>query len=193
MADRFLNLLLARLRFAAANLQVLPLLAFLLVIAAALAQLFLLPGREAAIEEAERQLASLERNARRAMIERQGERQGVHVSPEETRQRLLDRFPSENQLNSELGRLIEMATEQGLQVPSGDYRLMPGKDGLFDRYVISLPVKGNYRAIRRYVMAVRSEFPDLAIDDITLRRENIGSTEVEVQLRFVLFGRRNNA
>jgi hypothetical protein len=193
MADRFLNLLLARLRFAAANLQVLPLLAFLLAIAAALAQLFLLPGREAAIEEAERQLASLERKTRRAMIEHQSEHQDEHLSPEDIRARLLERFPSENQLNTELGRLIEMATQQGLQVPSGDYRLMPGKDGLFDRYVLSLPVKGNYRAIRRYVMAVRNEFPDLAVDDITLRRDNIGSPEVEAQLRFVLFGRRKAA
>jgi len=189
MADRFLNSLLARLRFAAANLQVLSLLAFLLVVAAALAQLFLLPGREAAIEEGERRLAAFERSTRRAAIERQG----VRFSPENTRQLLLERFPTEAQLNAELGCLIEMASKEGLQVPSGDYRLLPGKDGLFDRYVLNLPVKGSYRTIRRYVAAVRSEFPDLAVDDITLHRENIGSTEVEAQLRFVLFGRRKAA
>ena len=189
MVDRFLKLALARLRFAAANLQLLPLLAFLLVAAAALAQLFLLPAREAAIEESERRLASLERSSRRAAMEHQSER----VSPGDTRQRLLDRFPTEDQLNGELGRLIEMASKAGLQVPSGDYRLMPGKDGLFDRYVLNLPVKGSYQTIRRYVVAVRSEFPDLAVDDISLRRENIGSAEVEAQLRFVLFGRRTPA
>jgi hypothetical protein len=189
MADRFLKLALARLRFAAANLSALPLLAFLLVVATALAQLFLLPGREAAIEESERRLASLERSTRRAAIERQSEQ----VSPVDTRQRLLERFPTEDQLNAELGRLIEMAGKEGLQVPSGDYRLMPGKEGLFDRYVLNLPVKGSYRTIRRYVVAVRKEFPDLAVDDITLRRENIGNAEVEAQLRFVLFGRRKGA
>ena len=187
MADRFLNLLLARLRFAAANLQVVPLAAFLLVIAAALTQFVLLPGREVAIEETGRRLSSLERTTRRVLIERQSN----HASPMDTRQRLLDRFPTENQLNGELGRLIEMATEQGLQVPNGDYRLMPGKDGLFDRYVLNLPVKGSYRKIRNYVTAVRGEFPDLAVDDITLRRDNIGNIDVEAQLRFVLFGRRN--
>jgi hypothetical protein len=187
MADRFLNLLLARLRFAAANLQVVPLIAFLLVIAAALAQFVLLPGHEAAIEETGLRLSSLERTTRRTLIERQSK----NASPKDTRQRLLDRFPTENQLNAELGRLIAMATEQGLQVPNGDYRLMPGKDGLFDRYVLNLPVKGSYRKIRSYVTAVRGEFPDLAVDDITLRRDNIGNTDVEAQLRFVLFGRRN--
>lgn len=189
MAERFLSASLARLRFALANLQVLPLIALLLVLAALLTQLFLLPTREIAIEEAEHRLSSVERSTRRSMIERQTD----SVSPEATRQRLLDRFPGEDQLNSELGRVIELATQQGLQVPSGDYRLIPGKDGLFDRYVLSLPVKGSYRTIRRFVTAVRSEFPDLAIEDITLRRENIGSSEVEAQFRFVLFGRKKNA
>lgn len=189
MADRFLSSLLARLRFGVANLQVLPSISLLLVMAATLAHLFLLPGREAAIEESERRLSSLERNTRRLVLERQS----VRVSPEDTRKRLLDRFPSEEQLNAELGRLIEMAGKEGLSVPNGDYRLTPGKDGLFDRYVLNLPVKGSYQTIRRYVAAVRMAFPDLAIDDITLRRESIGSMEVEAQLRFVLFGRRKAA
>lgn len=189
MADRFLSSLLARLRFSAVNAQVLPTVSLLLVLVAALVHLFLLPSYEAAIEDAERRLASLERSARRAALEPQT----VRVSPEDTRKLLLERFPNEEQLNAELGHLIEMAGKEGLSVPSGDYRLTPGKDGLFDRYVLNLPVKGSYQTIRRYVAAVRMAFPDLAIDDITLRRENIGSTEVEAQLRFVLFGRRNAA
>ena len=189
MADRFLTRLLDRLRFNVANLAVLPLIAFTLVIVAATAQLFLLPGHEAAIEETERRLVNLERKARRAQIERQN----VEATPEDTRQRLLDRFPNEDQLNAELGRLIELATEQGVKLPNGDYRLMPGKDGLFDRYVLTLPVKGSYQSIRNYVTAVRREFPDLAVDDLTLRRENIGSAEVDAQLRFVLFGRKKSS
>jgi hypothetical protein len=189
MADRFLKLLLARLRFAAANLPVLPLIAFLLVVAAAVTHLFVLPGREAAIEESGQRLVSLERSARRAAMERQTER----VTPEDTRQRLLDRFPTEEQLNAELGRLLELASKEGLQVPSGDYRLVPGKDGLFDRYVLNLPVKGGYQSIRHYVATVRQEFPDLAVEDISLRRENIGAGQVEAQLRFILFGRRSAA
>ena len=189
MADRLLKLLLARLQFVAANLPLLPLIAFLLVVAAASTQLFLLPAREEAIDEAERRVASLERSTRRAAIEKQSEQ----TTPEDTRQRLLDRFPMQDQLNAELGGLIELANKGGLQVPSGDYRLMPGKDGLFDRYVLNLPVKGSYQSIRRYVVAVRKAYPDLAVDDISLRRENIASPEVEAQIRFILFGRRSAA
>jgi hypothetical protein len=189
MADRFLKLLVGRLRFVAANPPLLPLLAFLLVAGAAAVQFFVLPGREAAIEVGERRYAALERSQRRAQIERR--ESGTDTgSARETRQRLLERFPDESELNAELGRLIALAGEQGLHVPSGDYRLLPAKGGLFDRYVLSLPVKGNYRAIRQYVGAARREFPDLAVEDISLRRDNIGNAEVEAQLRFVLFGRR---
>lgn len=186
MADRFLNSLWARLCFAAANLQVLPTISLLLLMAVAWGHLFLLPGRETAIDDAERRLSALERSARRAALERHS----VRISPEQTRQNLLAHFPDEAQLNAELGRLIELAGQEGLSVPSGDYRMTVGKEGLFDRYVLNLPVKGSYRAIRRYVQAARTAFPDLAIDDMTLRREAIGSAEVEAQLRFVRFGRK---
>ncbi|MBS1145063.1 MAG: hypothetical protein H6R14_2469 [Proteobacteria bacterium] len=185
MVDRLLNRLLARLRYALANLPVLPLIALLLVLGATLTHLFRLPAHEAAIEEAERRAASLERSTRRAALERQVDR----VSPDDTRQRLLERFPDEQQLNGELGRIIEMAGQEGLLVPTGEYRLVPGKDGLFDRYVLSLPVKGSHAVIRRYVASVRKQFPDIAVEDISLRRENIGSTELEAQLRFVIFRR----
>lgn len=186
MADRFLKRLVARLHFTAANMPLLPLIAFLLLVAAALTHVLLLPAREAAIDAAERKLVSLERTTRRAAIEKQGE----NNSPEDTRQRLLDRFPMQDGLNAELGGLIELATKEGLQVPSGDYRLMPGKDGLFDRYVLNLPTKGSYQNVRHYVAAARKAYPDLAVEDISLRRESIGSPEVEAQIRFILFGRK---
>lgn len=186
MADRFLKSLAARLRFVAANPPLLPLLALLLLGLAGSVQFFLLPARQAAFDAAEIRLAGLERSARRAAIERQSH----SGSPDETRQRLLERFPDETQLNGELGRLLEMAASGGLSLASGDYRLQPARDGMFDRYVLNLPVKGEYRKIRHYVQAVRQAFPDLAVDDIGLRRENIGSLEVEAQLRLVLFSRR---
>lgn len=186
MDNRFLNAALARLRFAAANRQPWPLAALALVTAAVGGHVFVLPAREAAIDDAARRLASLDKEMRRAAIARQVR----ESSPTEARQRLLDRFPTEVQLNATLGRMLDKAKGAGLQVPSGDYRLQLDKKGPIDRYVLTLPVKGSYLNIRRYVAAVCAEFPDLAVEDIGLRRENIGATEVEAQLRFMLFGRR---
>lgn len=187
MAHRFLTRAGARLRFAAANLQPLPLAAFVLTLGAAATQLFVLPGREAAIAAAEQRLTVLERNSRREALARQRET----VSPAQTRQRLFGRFPTEVQRNATLARLLEIARNQGLQVPTGDYRLTASKDGPLDRYVLNLPVKGGYLPIRRTVASMRGEFADLAVDEIALRREHIGAGEVDAQLRFVLFGRKD--
>lgn len=177
---------LTRLRFALAYPDWLLLFSAALLLIVLAGQLLALPRADDAIEQAERQLARQERDHRRLQIERRLAR----TSPEEARQNLLERFPDEAQLHRELGRLIELAKETNLRLPSGDYRLIAGQDKLFDRYVLNLPVQGGYRDIRRYLGAARQEFPTLAIEDVTMSRENIGTTELNAQLRLVIFSRR---
>jgi hypothetical protein len=94
-----------------------------------------------------------------------------------------------SRLHAELGRLLELADQKGLQLSAGEYRLLAGKDKLFDRYVLNLPVQGSYRDLRAYLTTIRSEFPALAIEDVTLRRENIGASTIDAQLRLVTFFR----
>jgi hypothetical protein len=189
MVSRFLKAAPLRLRFALANLRPLPLLAFVLVLAVVVCQVVLMPSRERALAEAEESLTQSERAVRRQQIARQEQA----ASPAEARQRLLDRFPGEQGLNAELGRVLELAGTHGLTLPEGEYRLVAGKDGLFDRYVLNLPVSGGYQAIRGYARAIRQEFPEMAIDDLTIRRPNIGAGQVDAQLRLILFARKGAA
>lgn len=181
-----MNTWLSRSRFALANPQWLALAGGLLVLIAAGLHLVVLPGREAAIEAGERQMQQLERASRRARIDRQL----TQATPEQARLSLLESFPDENRLHAELGRLLELASEKGLQLSAGEYRLLAGKDKLFNRYVLNLPVQGSYRDLRTYLTTIRTEFPALAIEDVTLRRENIGAGSVDAQLRLVIFARR---
>lgn len=178
-----MNSLLARARFALANPNWLLLAGGLCVLLAAIAHLLLLPGREAAIEAGERRLAQLERATRRLQIEQQS-------APEPERPQLLARFPEASHLPGELGRLLDLAGQGGLRFSGGEYRLVAGKEKLVDSYVVSLPVHGDYREIRRFLVALRREFPTLAIEDVSLRRDNIGAGEIEAQLRLVIFTRR---
>lgn len=181
-----MNPWLARLRFVIAHPNWPLLISSALILVVLATQLIILPNTDDAIEKAERQLAKQERDYRRQQIERQQAR----ATPEEARQSLLDRFPDDSRLHGELGRLIELAKEQDLQLSSGDYRLLADKDKLFDRYVLNLPVQGSYRNIRSYLGAARSEFPTLAIEDIAMSRDNIGTETLNAQLRLVIFSRR---
>ncbi len=186
MATRFMTTSLAWLRHAATHVRPLPLIALLLVVGSLTAHVLLLPARDAAIEKSERELVRAEKALRRAAMASETQ----DPRPEDARAGLLERFQSEAQRNATLGRLLDIAGEQGLQIPVGDYRLLAAKGGPLERYVLTLPVRGNYLAIRRYVAAVRAEFADLAVDDLTLRRESIGTNEIEAQLRFIVFARR---
>lgn len=188
MESPFLTQAAARLRHLAANARPLPVLAGTLLLAAAVMHVWLLPGRMAAVEAAESRLAKLDRD-----LHRRGQAsQPPGESPTAARERLLGRFQSEGRLHATLGRLLDLAREHGLRVSTGDYQLVAGKDGLLDSYVLNVPVNGGYLAIRRYLAAVRGEFLDLGVEDVSLRRENIDAAEVEARLRFVVFGRRGN-
>lgn len=187
MAGRLMNETLSKLRFAAANAPLLPVLALILVLAATAVHLLLLPARERAIADAEERTVKLEKEARRTALERK--RPGN--TPDDTRDALLQPFPGEAQLNDQLGRLIELAAENGVQLPGGDYRLVRSKAGLFDRYVLNLPVTGGYRAIRAFAQAARTEFPGLAVEDMAFSRESIDHADVAGQLRFAIYSRRN--
>jgi len=189
MVQRHLNAGLARARFALAHPPWLLLASGLLVLIAAGLQLIVLPARQAAIEAAERQLSQIERAGRRARIDTQF----APTSPERSRLALLEQFSDDARLHAELGRLLELADASGLALAAGEYRLIAGKDKLFDRYVLNLPVQGGYRDLRRYLSALRADFPALAIEDISLRRENIGASRIDAQLRLVMFVRNQEA
>lgn len=185
MVQRHLNAGLARARFALANPAWLLLASGLLVLIAGSLQLVVLPARQTAIEAAERQLSQIERASRRARIDQQL----APASPGRSRLALLEQFSDNARLHTQLGRLLELADASGLALAAGEYRLIAGKDKLFDRYVLNLPVQGGYRELRRYLATVRAEFPALAIEDISLRRENIGASRIDAQLRLVIFVR----
>ena len=180
-----LKSLFARLRFSVVHAEWPWLVAALLALLAMVLHGTVLPGREAAIEAGEQRLAQLERQTRRLMIA-----QRENGRPEQVRLGLLERFSDGRQLPSELERLHGLAAEAGVQLDSADYRLIAGKDQLFERYAVNLPIRGSYRAVRDFLVTVRSEFPYLAIEEVALKREKIGQADLEAQVRLVLYLRR---
>ncbi|MCK6407031.1 MAG: type II secretion system protein M [Rhodocyclaceae bacterium] len=186
MANRFGQVMLARLRFALAYPQPLPLLALLLLCAAAFLHLHRIPQHEQAAEAAERRGAAAERALRRLA----GEQRQVDDSPAAGRARLLGRYPEELALNATLAQLLDLAQRHGLDPLTGDYRLTVAKEGPLMQYVLTLPLKGDYPSLRRFLAALRSEHPGVAIDDLALRRDALGGTALDTQLRLIVFARR---
>ena len=100
-----------------------------------------------------------------------------------------DYFPAEGQMVEVLARLHEAAPRRNLSLPQGDYRLVGGTLQPLMRYEIVLPVKGNYQDVRGYVSDVLMAQPGMALDALTLTRENNARVGVDAELHFTLYVR----
>ena len=81
------------------------------------------------------------------------------------------------------------AEKETLVLERGEYRLIEeaGLDLL--RYQITLPVKGSYASINAFVRRVLRDVPSLALDGISLQRQNAGEAAIEAQVRVSVFYR----
>ena len=52
-----------------------------------------------------------------------------------------------------------------------------------------LPVKGSYPQVKRFLAQAMRDTPGLALDSISLQRDQGGAQALEVQLRFTVFMR----
>jgi len=96
-------------------------------------------------------------------------------------------FPALESTPEWLARIFAAAEREGLTLPSGEYRDSREREARLIRYQITLPVKGSYLQIQRFIAAVLAEVPALSLDDISLKREHIGEQSLEARLRFTLF------
>lgn len=86
-----------------------------------------------------------------------------------------------------LDKLYAAAAAQDLVLTQGEYRMTPDRTGKLARYQITLPVKGSYVQIRRFVAQVLSEVPVAALEDISFKRETIGTAQLEAHIKLTLF------
>ena len=83
-------------------------------------------------------------------------------------------------------RIYQAGTNNGLVLPTGEYRLERMSDERLLRYRINLPVSGSYPQIRAFVLEVLRTVPAAAVDDIQLRRDASGN-QLEARLRVSLY------
>lgn len=105
--------------------------------------------------------------------------------------RFYAQFPAGESLPKWLRLIDKTASQQGLVLNRGDYKLTQIKQlktmqGELARYEIVLPVTGQYVQIRQFIAQVLLALPALALSDLQIKRENVQSQMVEARLVFVL-------
>ncbi len=110
---------------------------------------------------------------------------------EETERERAERFADSLPLSADapeaVARLFAAATHAGLRLEQGGYRPVAGSAGGPARYQITLPVSGDYPAIRGFLAEALERQPTLALDGLTLSRESIASPEVKARLNLTFY------
>lgn len=97
------------------------------------------------------------------------------------------RFGDEKSLSAALGRLHGAARRHGVQLEQAEFKLSSEAREPLSRYTIVLPVKAEYKALRRFTHDALRDLPGLALEEVSLRRSDARSPVLDAQVRFVLF------
>jgi hypothetical protein len=85
--------------------------------------------------------------------------------------------------------LLDLAAKHGLEVRRGQYRGQADTTGGFFRYRMTLPVKGAPAAVYGFMQAALRAQPALALESVQFRRERGESSELELNLHWLLLAR----
>lgn len=145
-----------------------------------------LAGVERLAQERAAQLLSLawQASARRAALGRDA---GVAQAA-----RLIGALPvaDTRAINGALERMQNAADQRKLSIETGNYQLAVDLGNSVERYTITLPMKGNYPALRGFIRQVLVESPHLALDSVSFKRGARADGVVEARLEFSAYFRR---
>lgn len=96
-------------------------------------------------------------------------------------------FPPSSEIPDWLEQLYKTADVVKLTLIRGEYRRIGEETERPRRIQVTLPVKGSYGQIRRFVATALTNIPFLSVDEVRLQRATANEEEIEAQIRFTLF------
>ena len=86
-----------------------------------------------------------------------------------------------------LEKLYAAAETSGIVLEQGEYRLASSKEDKLERYQVTLPVRGSYPAVRKFLGRVLADLPAASLDSVSFQRQKVGDTQVESQIKLTLY------
>ena len=96
-------------------------------------------------------------------------------------------FPSTQIAPDLLGKLFDAAASTGIALQQGQYRMIAAKGDKLGRYQITLPAKGTYPQLRKFIAQLLTDLPTIALDSIHLQRQKVGDPQLDAQIKLTLF------
>ena len=96
-------------------------------------------------------------------------------------------FPPERCSPQWLEKLVALAESRGISLNEGEYKATSEKGGRLVRFRMTLPVKGEYPQIRKFLAALPSELPVIALESVQFERQKVADPNVEAKIKLVLY------
>lgn len=97
------------------------------------------------------------------------------------------RFPTVTELPARLQELHRLAEAHGVVLARADYRASREAGTGLQRVSLSLPSSGAFEPLYRWLAEVLATMPEVALESLTVKREDTATDEVEVELRLAIF------
>lgn len=108
-------------------------------------------------------------------------------STEARLQQFYEFFPAQQQAPILLKAIYRAARDESISLAEGEYKLSNTKVGGIAMYKVDLPVKGSYVQIRKFIVKILNALPTAALDEVSFKREVVGSGELEAKVRFTIY------
>jgi hypothetical protein len=112
---------------------------------------------------------------------------GVRRAPAEQLAEFYRIFPEERTSPKWLGKLAVLARKNGIALNEGEYKVTRDNRVRLMRLQMVLPVKGEYQKIRRFLAALPTEIPVIALENVQFSRQNVGDPSVEALIKLTLY------
>ena len=107
--------------------------------------------------------------------------------PAEQLARFYRTFPNEKNLLPWLEKIFTLAHDQGISLDQGEYKVSSDKGGKLMRFQMTLPLKGEYPQIRKYLDSLLAEIPIVSLENLQLERQKVGDPALEARIRLALY------
>lgn len=109
------------------------------------------------------------------------------LSPEDQLAVFYRRFPVEGCSPQWLEKMVALAASRGLSLNDGEYKTTRDKVGKLVRYQMTLPVKGEYPQIRKFLTDLPGALPAVALENVQFERQKVADPNVEAKIKLVLY------
>jgi hypothetical protein len=112
---------------------------------------------------------------------------GVARTPGQQLLAFYEDFPVSAEIADVLAGVHAIAQAQQLSLDLGEYAVVKTPGARLDRVRITLPLKGGYPQLRQLVFEALRQYPALALESLSLRRDKVSDEVLDGRLVFMLY------